>query len=151
MGAAVQRRKILFVSDTNGGGARSPAEPPLVAVVDDDPSILRSLRSLLLSSGLRVQTFQSAAAFLASAEAAATGCLVLDLSMPGMTGADLVSQLTMTGRPVPFVVLTAVADPEERERMTQNGAVAFLRKPASGQELLRAIRGALSSARERAQ
>jgi FixJ family two-component response regulator len=136
------------VSDSSRGGARSSAESPLVAVVDDDTSVLRSLRSLLLSGGFRVQTFQSAGAFLASAEAAETSCLVLDLSMPGMTGADLVSHLIATRRPVPFVVLTAAADPEETERMMQKGAVAFLRKPASGPELLRVIRSALNGARE---
>jgi FixJ family two-component response regulator len=134
------------VSDSSEGRTRSPAEPPLVAVVDDDPSVLRSLRSLLLSSGCRVQTFQSAAAFLASAEGTETSCLVLDLSMPGMTGSDLVSHLIATHRLVPFVVLTAVADPEERERMMQKGAVACFRKPASGTELLKAIRTALTSA-----
>jgi FixJ family two-component response regulator len=135
---------VFLVSDSNKSGASSSAEPPLVAVVDDDPSVLRSLRSLLLSSGFRVQTFQSAAAFLASAQTTAAGCLVLDLSMPGMTGSDLVSHLGRTCRPVPFVVLTAVADPAEKERMLQSGAVAFLRKPASGPELLRAIRSALA-------
>jgi FixJ family two-component response regulator len=138
------------VSDTQGREPRSHAEPPLVAVVDDDPSILRSLRSLLLSSGFRVDTFESAAAFLASPEAAATSCLVLDLSMPGMTGPELIAHLTAASRPVPFVVLTAVADPEQKARMMQAGAVAFLRKPTSGPELLRAIRSAVSSAGERA-
>ena len=120
-------------------------EAPLVAVVDDDPSILRSLRSLLLSSGFRVQAFQSATTFLASADAAEADCLLLDLSMPAMTGWDLVSHLRATHRTVPFVVLTAVEDPGERERMMQNGAVAFLRKPASGPELLRAIRTAVAT------
>ena len=139
------------MSDTIAGGPRSTPEPPLVAVVDDDPSILRSLRSLLLSSGFRVQTFESAAAFLGSAEAVRTSCLVLDLSMPGMTGADLIADLTAAHRSVPFVVLTAVADLEERDRMMKNGAVAFLRKPTSGPELLRAVRSALSSARAPAQ
>jgi FixJ family two-component response regulator len=150
MGTAAQTRRVQGVPDTNGGGARFPAEPPLVAVVDDDASIQRSLRSLLLSSGFRVETFPSAAAFLASAEAAATSCLVLDLSMPGMTGAELVAHLTATRRSVPFVVLTALADPEEKDRMMRSGAVAFLRKPTSGPELLRAIRSALNGARERA-
>jgi FixJ family two-component response regulator len=140
-----------LVSDTLGDQPRSHAEPPLIAVVDDDPSMLRSLRSLLLSSGFRVQTFDSAAAFLACEEAAATSCLILDLSMPGMTGADLIAHLTATSRPVPFVVLTALADPEQRARMMQSGAVAFLRKPTSGAELLRAIRSAVSSGGERAQ
>jgi FixJ family two-component response regulator len=137
------------VSDRGEGSTQSAKHPPLVAVVDDDPSVLRSLGSLLLSSGFRVATYQSAELFLASAGPATTSCLVLDLSMPGMTGAELVSHLNTTGRPVPFVVLTAVADVQETERMTQSGAVAVLRKPASGQQLLRAIRSALSGAGQR--
>jgi FixJ family two-component response regulator len=137
------------VSDRGEGGTQS-AKNPLVAVVDDDPSVLRSLGSLLLSSGFRVETFQSAESFLASGGPVATSCLVLDLSMPGMTGAELVSHLNTTGQRVPFVVLTAIADTQETERMTQSGAIAVLRKPASGQQLLRAIRSALSGASERA-
>jgi FixJ family two-component response regulator len=136
------------VPDSQGGQPRSHAEPPLVAVVDDDPSMLRSLRSLLLSSGFRVETFDSAAAFLACGEAAAMSCLVLDLSMPGMTGPELIANLAAASRPVRFVVLTAVADPEQKARMMQSGAVAFLRKPTSGPELLRAIRSAVSGAGE---
>jgi FixJ family two-component response regulator len=134
------------VTETAAGASRAPPEPPLVAVVDDDPSILRSLRSLLLSGGFRVQTFESAAGFLASAEAVGTSCLVLDLSMPEMTGADLIAHLAATRRAVPFVVLTAVADAEERERAMKGGAVAFLQKPASGQDLLRAVRSAVRGA-----
>jgi CheY-like chemotaxis protein len=65
--------------------------------------------------------------------------------MPGMTGPDLVSHLSATRRLVPFVVLTAVAEPDENERMMRNAAVACLRKPASGRELLMAIRTALGT------
>jgi FixJ family two-component response regulator len=64
-----------------------------------------------------------------------------------MTGAELVSHLQTSGRSVPFVVLTAGADPTETERMMRNGAVAFLRKPASGPELLKAVRTAVNSVR----
>jgi FixJ family two-component response regulator len=127
--------------------ARAPlAEPPLVAVVDDDPSILRSLRSLLLSSGFRAQTFESATGFLASAEAAGTSCLILDLSMPEMSGLDLIARLTAARRRLPFVVLTALADADEKKRAMQGGAVAFLRKPATGRDLLNAVRSALGGA-----
>jgi FixJ family two-component response regulator len=139
------------VPASSTGGAPLFTEPPLVAVVDDDPSVLRSLRSLLLSSGFRVQTFQSAAAFLAFVETETVSCLVLDLSMPEMSGLELVLHMNRSGRPVRFVVLTAVADADERERMMLNGATECLRKPASGSELLRAIRRALSGASDSAQ
>lgn len=130
------------MSNGIGSSARSPIQLRLVAVVDDDPSIVRSLQSLFLSSGFRVQTFQSARAFLAGPELAETGCLVLDLSMPGMSGPELVSHLDAIHRPVPFVVLTAVSDNELKERMMQKGAVAWLQKPASGPDLLGAVRTA---------
>ena len=77
-----------------------------------------------------------------------TECLVLDLSMPGMTGPELIAHLTAVGRPIPFVVLTAVSDAEQKARMIQSWAVAFLRKPTSGPELLGAIRSAVSGAGE---
>jgi FixJ family two-component response regulator len=131
------------VSETNRGGAGSSAEAPIVAVVDDDPSVLRSLRSLLLSSGFRVQAFQSGAAFLASPELARIDCLILDVHMPGMSGWNVVSQLHTIRPIIPFIVLTATADHEVAARMMKEGAVACLRKPASGGELLGAVRTAL--------
>ncbi len=90
-----------------------------------------------------MQTFPSAEAFLESPELAQTSCLVLDLSMPGMTGPALASHLVTIQQPLPFVVLTAAGDAETRERMMQKGAVAWLQKPASGPDLLGAVRAAL--------
>ena len=117
---------------------------PMVAIVDDDPSVRRSLRSLMLSSGFRVQDFESGAAFLAWPQLAEASCLILDLAMPDMSGSQVVFYLSATQQLMPFVVLSAAADQGEvREQMLENGAVACLRKPAPGPELLSAVRAAL--------
>jgi FixJ family two-component response regulator len=124
----------------------SLAEAPIVAIVDDDPSVLRSLRSLLLSSGFRVHAFSSGSTFLAWPALAETHCLILDLAMPEMSGSQVVSQLRAAQRHMPVVVLTASADQGDVvKRMLDSGVVACLRKPASGPDLLRAVRGAVGT------
>ncbi len=114
-----------------------------VSIVDDDASLRRSLRNLLGSVGLRVETFASAEAFLQSTHQDQTGCLVLDLRMPGMSGFDLLRHLSSTGSRIPVVILTAHGDDEVRHRTLQAGAVAFLSKPFNGNALLDAVRTAL--------
>jgi len=119
-------------------------EAPRVLIVDDDESLRRSLRNLLGSVGLRVETFASAQAFLQSIHREQTGCLVLDLRMPGMSGIDLLEHLSSTGcRLIPAVILTAHGDDVTRQRSLQAGAVAFLAKPFNGNALLDAVRTAL--------
>jgi len=115
----------------------------IVAVVDDDESLRRSLRNLLGSVGFRVETFASAEAFLQSIHQQQTGCLVLDLRMPGMNGFDLLRHLSDTSSRIPTVILTAHGDDEARQRSLQAGAVAFLNKPFNGNALLAAVRTAL--------
>jgi FixJ family two-component response regulator len=115
----------------------------LVSIVDDDESLRRSVRNLLTSVGFPVETFSSADAFLQSPHQEQTGCLVLDLRMPGMTGLDLLAHLAATGSRIPAVILTAHGDDEARRRALQAGAVAFLGKPFRGDLLLDAVRTAL--------
>ena len=115
----------------------------IVSIVDDDESLRRSLRNLLGSVGLRVETFASAEAFLESLHQEQTGCLVLDLRMPGMNGFDLLTHLSGKGSRIPAVILTAHGDDEARRRSLQAGAVAFLTKPFNGNALLDAVRTAL--------
>ena len=116
----------------------------IVSIVDDDESLRRSLRNLLGSAGFRVETFASAEAFLESLHQEQTGCLVLDLRMPGMDGLDLLRHLARSGSPIPAVILTAHGDDELRQRSLQAGAVAFLAKPFNGNALLDAVRTALA-------
>lgn len=104
----------------------SPRE--LIAIVDDDIGILKSLGSLLRSAGFRVATFESAEAFLACAERDLAQCLILDLEMDGMGGLGLLAQLGKPP-PIPTVVLTARLNEELRTRALDAGASAFLVKP----------------------
>ncbi len=122
---------------------------PLVSIVDDDESLRRSVRNLLTSVGFRVETFASAEAFLQSGHRSNTGCVVLDLRMPGTSGLDLLMHLTATGSRIPVVILTAHGDDEARRRTLQAGAVAFLGKPFHGEALLGAVRRALDGAEPR--
>jgi len=130
-----------------GGGAESDSSRAgLIAVVDDDVSVLRSLRNLLASVGLRVRAFESAEAFLESSYLPETRCLLLDLRMPGMSGTELFSRLEASGHRIRVVVLTAVTDGDERERLLRQGAVAFLTKPFRSADVLRAVHDALRTA-----
>ena len=119
------------------------SDTPIVSVVDDDEALRRSLRNLLGSVGFGVETFASAEAFLQSVHQAQTGCLVLDLRMPGMNGFDLLRHLSGTGSRIPAIILTAHGDDEARQQSLQAGAVAFLSKPFNGKALLDAVRTAL--------
>ena len=118
----------------------------MVSIVDDDASLRRSLRNLLMSAGLPAETFESAEVFLESGSLDNTGCLVLDLRMPGMGGLGLLKRLADSGARIPVIILTAHADDDMRQRMLQMGATAFLEKPVRGPALLQAIRSALGAA-----
>jgi FixJ family two-component response regulator len=117
----------------------------LVCIVDDDASLRRSLKNLLMSVGFCVETFQSAEAFLGSAHRQDTGCMVLDLRMSGMSGLDLLRHLATTGSRIPVIILTAHGDEDIRQRTLQAGAVAFLTKPFQSTALVEAVRTALST------
>ena len=119
-------------------------EARLVSIVDDDESLRRSVKNLLTSVGIQVETFASAEAFLQSAHRADTRCVVLDLRMPGMSGLELLTRLATDRSPIPVVILTAHSDDEERRRTLQAGAVAFLGKPFHGEALLGAVKRALA-------
>ena len=119
----------------------------LVAVVDDDHSVLRSLKNLLASVGLRVETFASAEAFLESGCQRETRCLVLDLAMPGMNGGDLLAHLTRSRGAIPVIMLTAHGPDAERERLLGQGAFAFMTKPVRAGEMVAAVRSALRRGR----
>jgi two-component system response regulator FixJ len=115
----------------------------VVSVVDDDESLRRSLRNLLRSVGLGVETFASAEEFVRSGQRESTGCLVLDLRMTGMSGLDLLRHLAIEDAHIPVVMLTAHGDEATRRRSLRAGAVAFLDKPFRSDALLDAVRAAL--------
>ena len=98
-----------------------------------------------MSVGFRVETFESAEAFLTSTEGPSIGCMVLDERMGGMSGLELLRRLADTGARVPVIMLTAHGDDETRRRSLEAGAVAFLGKPVRTEALLDAVRMALAS------
>jgi FixJ family two-component response regulator len=118
----------------------------VVCIVDDDASLRRSLRNLLMSLGFHVETFSSGEAFLEAMDRDRIGCLVLDVRMDGMSGVDVLRRLATTGVAIPAIMLTAHSDDETRRRSLEAGAVAFLEKPVRSDALLAAVRAALSTA-----
>ncbi|HVY07214.1 MAG TPA: response regulator [Burkholderiales bacterium] len=116
---------------------------PTVFVVDDDPAVLNSTLRLLKAEGLNVEAFESAEDFLARRDSAATGCLLLDVMMPGLDGLALQERLKESGRPMPIVFLTGEGDIPTSVRAIKAGAADFLTKPAAAEALLAAIRHAL--------
>jgi FixJ family two-component response regulator len=113
---------------------------PVIAIVDDDPSVRRALHRLIQSSGYTVQTFTSAPEFLDSLPRGRPACLVLDIQMDGMSGFDLQDRLLATDGKVPIVFITGHDDGPTRERLGRSGAAGHLLKPLDEQALLDAIR-----------
>lgn len=121
---------------------------PAVFVVDDDEAMREALSSLIRSVGLHVETYASAADWLAHFPhpPAVPACLVLDVRMPGMNGLDLQQQLVQRGFRVPIVFITAHGDIPMTVRAIKAGAVEFLPKPFRDQDLLDAIAASLTQA-----
>jgi len=117
----------------------------LICIVDDDASLRRSLRNLLMSVGFAVETFDSAEAFLEAPRRDSIGCVVLDVRMAGMSGLELLRHLSSAGSRIPVIMLTAHADEETRRRSLEAGAAAVLEKPVRSAALLDAVRTALTS------
>ena len=114
----------------------------LVSVVDDDESVRESLPDLLRQLGFTAQAFSSAEAFLASDFVNQTRCLILDITMPGMSGPDLQRELTRRRQKIPVVFITGNADRTVRPRLLALGAVECLFKPFSETALLDALNAA---------
>jgi len=116
---------------------------PQVAVVDDDESVRESLPDLLRELGYEATPFDSAEALLASGAIHDTRCLILDVAMPGMSGPELHRELLLRGHTIPVVFISALAERSLPDDFLQKGAVAFLTKPFSEQELRAALIAAL--------
>jgi FixJ family two-component response regulator len=121
--------------------------PPLIAIVDDDPSVRRSLCRLLRSVGYTVATFASAAEYLDSLVRRQTDCLILDVHLDGMSGFELQHRLVTDGARVPIIFITAHDDALTRERIEKSGAADHLWKPFDDRALLDAIGKAIGTDR----
>jgi FixJ family two-component response regulator len=115
--------------------------PPslVVAVVEDDEACRKALARLLGTAGFSAATFGSAEAYLDAAPAPEPACLILDLSLPGMSGLELQRRLQAVGSAPPIIITTAVRDGGVREAAERNGCAAFFSKPVDGGTLLDVI------------
>jgi FixJ family two-component response regulator len=118
-----------------------------VFVIDDDPSVRRALERQLRTAGFRVETFESAQAYVARAPQAAIACIVTDVRMPGMSGLDLQDSLAQAGRALPMVFITGHGDIPTTVRAMKGGAVNFLPKPFAERDILAAVAEALERSR----
>jgi FixJ family two-component response regulator len=115
----------------------------MVYIIDDDESIRESLKSLMRSVGLGVETFASAQEFLQSTRPDVPACLILDVRMPGLSGLDLQRELSEANIHIPIIFITGHGDIPMSVRAMKAGAVEFLTKPFRDQDLLDAIQQAL--------
>lgn len=117
---------------------------PLVAIVDDDDSVGRAIKRLLLSVGIGADTFTSGDDFLdmlASMPSYRPGCVILDIQMPGLNGLEV--QRRLNGSGVPVILITAYDDMAVRAQALASGAVAYLRKPFNDSILIKTVQTAL--------
>jgi FixJ family two-component response regulator len=119
-----------------------PESSRWIAIVDDDPSVLKALARLLRTRALHAKTFGSAQDFLEALPDGLPECLIVDLQMPEMSGLELQQHLARRDVQIPTIVITAHADVGARERCESAGAVAFLSKPLQDASLFSAINAA---------
>jgi FixJ family two-component response regulator len=120
-----------------------PESKAIVFVVDDDVSVREALERLLRVVGFEVETFASAQDFLAHRRANLPSCLVLDVRLPGLSGLELQNRIAEANREIPIVFITGHGDVPTSVRAMKAGAVEFLVKPFSDQDLLDAIQQAI--------
>ena len=118
----------------------SDARPEMILVVDDDPSMLRTVTRLLRLHGYLVETFSSAEAFIDARPEGAIACLLLDIHLGGMSGIELYRRLAASGMTHPAIFMTALDDEATEQEAARVGGIAYLRKPFPADELLDAIR-----------
>jgi FixJ family two-component response regulator len=116
---------------------------PWIAIVDDDPSVLKALTRALRVRAFQSKTYGSAQEFLASLPDGLPECLIVDLQMPEMTGLELHHHLMRNGIHIPTIIITAHSDIRTRERCESAGILAFLAKPLRNASLFAAINAAI--------
>jgi len=117
---------------------------PTVFIVDDDQAVVRSLRWLIESVKVRVETYASAQSFIDDYDSAMSGCLVLDVRLPGMSGIELQERLAAQRIRIPIIFITGHGDVQMAVRAVQAGAFDFVEKPFNDQDLLDRIQKAIT-------
>ena len=117
----------------------------MVFVVDDDPQVRASIQGLLKSAGLRSECFETAEQFLQRQPPGGPSCLIVDVSLPGISGLDFQQELKKVGLQIPIVFITAHGDIQMSVKAMKSGAVEFLTKPFEVKHLLGAVQQALAS------
>jgi FixJ family two-component response regulator len=117
----------------------------VVAIVDDDPSVLKGLKRLLHTCGFKTEVFNSGEAFLDRDSESEPACVVLDIHLGGISGIETRRRLAAKGSTVPVIYMTALDTATIRSEATASGCAAFLQKPFSGSALIDSIRKATSS------
>jgi FixJ family two-component response regulator len=118
----------------------------LIAVVEDNASMRRSMQRLLAIEGFTVEAYESAEAYLDRRSTSNLDCLVLDIQLPKMSGLDLRQKLTAIAPDVPIVFVTAIEDNDVQRAAVQLGCAAYLRKPFQPEALVTAIADAIRGA-----
>ncbi|HUS12500.1 MAG TPA: response regulator transcription factor [Pyrinomonadaceae bacterium] len=121
----------------------APQDRPTIFVVDDNASVREAIKSLVESTGLRVETFESTEDFLRHKPEDGPKCLVLDVLLPGVSGLDFQNELTKANIRIPIIFITGHGDIPMTVRAMKAGAVEFLTKPFQDEDLLKAIQQAL--------
>jgi two-component system CheB/CheR fusion protein len=127
-------------------GPNSPK--PTIFVIDDDMQVRDGLRSVLEDDGRSVQDYETSEAFLKAYDPSLEGCLLVDASLPGMSGVELLERLHADGRPLPAIVITGNGDVSIAVRAMKAGALDFIEKPVGAPELLASVDLALEHARD---
>lgn len=114
-----------------------------VFVIDDDANVRASIQGLLKSAGLRSECFETAEQFLKEEPSGGPGCLIVDVSLPGISGLEFQERMRKAGRQIPIVFITGHGDIPMTVRAMKAGALEFLTKPFDDDDLLRAVEQAL--------
>jgi FixJ family two-component response regulator len=118
---------------------------PIIYIVDDDESVLRAMKRLILSMHMDVETFASGREFLDSDYRDQNACLIVDVKLPGISGMELQQKLVGKGSKLPVIFVTAFDNEETRDQAKKVGAAGYFQKPVDDQALLDSIQWALSS------
>jgi FixJ family two-component response regulator len=124
-----------------------PTSTPLIAVLDDEASVRKALGRLLRAAGFESRAFASGHEFLEACRHEPPDCVVLDMHMPGMSGLEVLKRTSSLGIFLPMVLITADDESHRCQRMLDEGAVSWLRKPVDGPQLIQCVEHAVLMAR----